>query len=1159
MFLQSLTLKGFKSFAQTAVIDFAPGVSVIVGPNGSGKSNVVDAISWALGSQAPSTLRSQQMDDVIFAGNPGRPALGRAEVTLTLHNADRRLPVDLEEVAISRTLFRSGDSSYAVNAVPARLGDIAELLAAAGVGRHRHVIVSQGRIDAVLSAKPAERRAILEEAAGVSAFRLRKEKAQRRLADTEANLTRLGDQLREVRRTLGPLEQQATTARRHGELAAELEALQIYLLATELRDLRRRRRHVAAQRRDLVDRRAATARRQAELEERITGAEAQLSATGHMELAEAQARLGTLGERVREVHRALEEKQRALQRRREERMAGDVVASLSSEAARIEVALAEARATEAALDPERARAAAAAEVLDADAAVHAARWETSVGVADPLTAAQLRGRLQTLRDVLGRAETEDVALDERQRFLARRRQAAAEEVGRLEVDLGTLRAAEAAAAEALEEAGSQQREADAAETAARRAQAEAQAEHAQWQSRVEALALAMGDLRARSGMEVLSVADGVLGALGDLVVTDEGWEAAFEAAAGEALAAAVVEGSDAARPALAALAQACVAGAVLPALHRGADPPPVGEPLRPHVRSRHRSVEKVLDGLVGAVAVVADWQEACDAVLGYPDAVVVTPAGDCFSRTGWRVGVTRSGATGEALEESRGLLKGAAGALTSTERAVAEAAAAAAVAAAAHAAASGAHREVARRLAGATGRVTDAERSRAALDTETDTAGTRLEQLRTQLSQHREDVDAATAQLAEMQASEDAAAAASRGARADLERRRAALAQQDRSLDVRAEAARTRCGMLTERLEEIGSRLAGREAEVATAAADERRSAALGPLAETLSTSAQELQADLERLRGRQRRVTEALRVAATRLGTDRRRRAELAAEAAEAAEELLGVQRAEDELGLRIEAAAESLRTRHECDEVSATAAPVPTLPEGVSASQRIRQLQGLLRRMGLVNPLAVREYDNLRERHDLLASQVDDIRSSRRNLNKVIRAVDADITETFSRCYSAVAESFAELFAVLFDGGTGRLRLTEPDDPLNSGVEIEARPAGKNLRRLALLSGGERSLAALAFLFAIFRTQHSPFYVLDEVDAALDDVNLHRFLRLVEEFRGEAQLVLVSHQKPTMEIADCLFGVTMRSGGTSRVISERRGDGAEPVTVAATEAQHA
>ncbi|MCE2531642.1 MAG: AAA family ATPase [Acidimicrobiia bacterium] len=238
MFLQALTLKGFKSFAETTTISFAPGLSVIVGPNGSGKSNIVDAISWVLGSQSPTALRSQQMDDVIFAGNPGRPALGRAEVTLTFDNADRRLPLDLDEVAISRTLFRSGDSAYAINATQTRLIDIAEMLSGAGVGRHRHVIVSQGHIDAVLRAKPAERRAVLEEAAGVSAYRVRKEKALRRLTDTEANLARLGDQLNEVRRALRPLEKQASVARRHGALAAELAALQNHRLGAEQGELR---------------------------------------------------------------------------------------------------------------------------------------------------------------------------------------------------------------------------------------------------------------------------------------------------------------------------------------------------------------------------------------------------------------------------------------------------------------------------------------------------------------------------------------------------------------------------------------------------------------------------------------------------------------------------------------------------------------------------------------------------------------------------------------------------------------------------------------------------------------------------------------------------------------------------------------------------------
>ena len=283
---------------------------------------------------------------------------------------------------------------------------------------------------------------------------------------------------------------------------------------------------------------------------------------------------------------------------------------------------------------------------------------------------------------------------------------------------------------------------------------------------------------------------------------------------------------------------------------------------------------------------------------------------------------------------------------------------------------------------------------------------------------------------------------------------------------------------------------------------------------------------------------------AAAQLDGDRRRRAALAASLEDVAEQLLAAQRVEDELGLRIEAVVETLRGQYDCDEVRATRAPEPALAEGATVAGRIRELERLLRRIGPVNPLAVREHDILRERHDLLASQVADVRGARRDLKSLVRAIEAEILEAFSRCYREVAESFEALFGVLFSGGAGRLSLTEPDNPLESGVEIEARPAGKSLRRLALLSGGERSLAALAFLFAVFGTQRSPFYVLDEVDAALDDVNLHRFLRLLEEFRSEAQLLLVTHQRPTMEIADRLYGVTMRPGGTSRVIAERRGD---------------
>ncbi|MCY3925479.1 MAG: AAA family ATPase, partial [bacterium] len=404
------------------------------------------------------------------------------------------------------------------------------------------------------------------------------------------------------------------------------------------------------------------------------------------------------------------------------------------------------------------------------------------------------------------------------------------------------------------------------------------------------------------------------------------------------------------------------------------------------------------------------------------------------------------------------------------------------------------------------------------------------------------------AQLAERQEAVEAAEASATSARAALEGRRGALATERESLEGRAREIRARRGLLVDRLSEIRARLGGHEAAVSAAGADARRSAALSDLAERLAASAQHCGEGLEELRQRQRRVAEAMSATASQLDGDRRRRAALAASLEDAAEQLLAAQRVEDEVGVRIEAVVETLRGQYDCDENRATQTSEPCLAEGVTAPGRIKALERLLRGIGPVNPLAVREHDVLRERHDLLAAQTADVRGARRELTTLVRAIDAEILDAFSRCYREVAESFEGIFSTLFAGGAGRLSLTEPDNPLESGVEIEARPAGKSLRRLALLSGGERSLAALAFLFAVFQSQRSPFYVLDEVDAALDDVNLHRFLRLVEEFRSEAQLVLVTHQRPTMEIADRLYGVTMRPGGASRVIAEGRADADAP-----------
>ena len=849
MYLKSLTLKGFKSFAQTTTVDLGPGLSVVVGPNGSGKSNIVDAIAWVLGSQAPTALRSQQMDDVIFAGNPGRPALGRAEVTLTLDNEDRRLPLDFDEVAISRTLFRSGDSSYAINAAPARLIDIAEMLAAAGVGRHRHVIVSQGRIDAVLNAKPAERRAVLEEAAGVSAYRQRKERALRRLADTEANLERLADQLSEVRRALRPLEQQAETARRHGALATELASLQIHRLGAELSGLRARRREAATQRRDLADRRAAAGREMAALDGRIADAEARLSAAGHVTLVEATERLGVLRDRVLGAQRAVEERRRDYESRRRDRLASDLLVALSDEAAGIEAALVEAGAAEAELGPERDAVAAATSALAADTEAHAARWESPGGAGDPSAAARLQGRLATLRDVAERAEAEVDRLEERSRLIDERREAAAAALERATGEVEARRLEEAAAGEALEAAEARRREAAGAESAARSAHGDAAAEHARWRSRVDALALAMGDVRARSGMEVLAGSDGVLGALGDLVAVDDGWEAAFEAAAGEALAAAVVDGPDAARPALEALARAQVAGAVLPAHRSGAEPPPVGEPLRPHVRARRRGVRRgprrphrrgggggeLARGVRRPGRPPRRHRRHARRRLLLPDRLAGGRRPLRRHRRG-SGGVARWPRAGRELAR-RGRPGGGRGRLRGRRRG------------------QGPRRGVhgAPRLRPATGRGPPAGGSRRAH------AQRRGGRGRGGPRPPRRGGGASPPEPRPRRRGGCAAGGTHRGRRGERRvggggtgRTRRPPGRPGRRaplLEVRASEIRTRRRLLADRLEEIGARLAGHEAAVAASGADARRSAALSDLAERLAASAAVCQSGLEELR----------------------------------------------------------------------------------------------------------------------------------------------------------------------------------------------------------------------------------------------------------------------------------------------------------------------
>ena len=1150
MYLKTLTLKGFKSFAEATVLDLEPGVTVVVGPNGSGKSNVVDAIGWVLGAQAPSAVRAQKMDDVIFAGTAKRSALGRAEVSLTIDNGSGMLPIEFSEVTITRTLFRSGDSEYAINGVPCRLLDIQELLSDSGVGRQQHVIISQGQIDAVLNARPEERRSIIEEAAGVLKYRRRKEKSERRLDSTEANLTRLQDLLREVRRQLRPLERQADAARRHGDVVAELQALRIHVAGRELTGLRSRLAGAAQRRIELAGNERDIKTELAGLDTAVMATEARLTAMGGDDLGDSLAQFESLFEKARGLSSLLAERRRGIDRDRGAFVDQGVIATLEAESARLQSELTETAAEAALLEPQALELAEAETVLAAERERFEVDWAD--GVAAPSgRASEVRGELAALRQGAERGEGEMARMRARLDVLTDKTARLAEDAERLRVDISAAEQAELPLVESLDGAEQWRADAEAALAEAEAAHRTAESELHSWQARADALALALDEARSAAGAERLAAVDGVLGTLLDLVEVDPGWEAAFEAAAGEALAAVVVDSVGSARRALEALHGEAISGAVL-ALSDAqviTDLPPVGDPVRRHVRSSRAGVDALLDALVGsAVMVAGGWAEAVDIVLAHPGATVVTPDGDRFGRTGWRVGAAGSGATGAALDEARARVTSAAsavevavGRLSDARQGVEQA--------------RKAEDDLSRQLDDNDGRLSAAgdglqrvETDRRDASTEADALQTHVGELSARVARERERIAELEAELPMLEAAE--METAERGvamgeARARLEERAAEVGAMRTDIEVRGAGTAERMEFLQRRLGEVEQRLTGAAQE--RAAAEERRleldrrQLATDRLITHVTERLGVVEVELGSLRERRRRQSEAAREVAVELDTFRRRRADAEKTLTEVRERQQRLEIDDAETKLRIETAVEALRRDLDTEPDAAMAAECPPLAEGATPAGRIRELERDLRIMGPINPLALEEFEALQERHEFLQSQLDDVKESRRELAKIIKAIDGEIVNVFASAYADVALNFEHLFDTLFPGGKGRLRLTDPDNLLDTGIEVEARPSGKNVRKLSLLSGGERSLTALAFLFAVFRSRPSPFYVMDEVEAALDDVNLHRFLGLVAEFRNDAQLVIVSHQKRTMEAADCLYGVTMQPGGSSRVVSEK------------------
>jgi chromosome segregation protein len=1194
VFLKSLTLKGFKSFAETTTLEFEPGVTVVVGPNGSGKSNVVDAVAWVLGAQGPSTVRSAKMEDVIFAGTPTRAALGRAEVSLTIDNSAGLLPIDFSEVTITRTLFRTGESEYAINRVPCRLLDIQELLSDTGVGRQQHVIVSQGNLDAILNSRPEERRLVIEEAAGVLKFRRRKERSERRLESTEASLVRLQDLLREVRRQLRPLEKQADAARRHGDLVGELAAVRRYLLSGELSAVEarltsglRERGELEGAERELraalagldadilrAEVEMATAAEAADVADVADGADAtegadvaaRPGARPAVDLAELVSRAEADKARAAGLVALLEERQRSVQRALTATTDRDVIAALEAEAEALTEGLVGADEEATGLLPladdlAEAEAALAQETEAVDEA-----WRRDEPrVTDP--GAEVRGELVALRASLEQSAGEAHRLESRLESIQRRVARLTAERDRLRGVVADTEAARGRLADDERSANAKANQAEAELAAATDAQRQADAAQHRWSAREEALTQALDEARARAGAERLAEIGGVMGTLVELVEVDEGCEAAFEAAAGAVLAAVVVDGVSAGRRGLAALHQAGAPGAVVPLPERGPDRGGPGDPrggdataasaalpegatwLRDLVRARLPGVAALLDQLLADAAVVeGGWETAVDVAIARPELVVVTRAGDRCAQGLWQLRAGATGATGAALEEARRQARASAAAAAAAESDL--------QAARRQAADTGAQRDrAAREVEANDARHRAATDARQRIDAEWAEADSEHAATIVQRQELADRLERERARVAEMESllpaleqraeAEAERAAAERAARSRLAERTAAVAARRRELEVRAAGLEERRTMTARRLEEVEQRLRRNVAERDGAAARrqqlERMVAVTPRLLGLVSARQGELENMLGCLREARRAQAEAARARTERLEQLRRQRSTAERQLAESRERANRVELDHTEARLRLEGLTEAIRRDLDCEPEAIRGSECPPLPPGTSASSRRGELERELRLMGPINPLALEEHTALLERHQFLEAQLEDVRNARRELTKVIRAVDAEIVEVFRAAYADVADNFEQLFATLFPGGQGRLRLTDPDHLLETGIEVEARPSGKNVRRLSLLSGGERSLTAMAFLFAVFRSRPSPFYLMDEVEAALDDVNLHRFLDLLHEFRAEAQLLVVSHQKRTMEAADCLYGVTMAPGGSSRVVSER------------------
>lgn len=1170
MYLKSLILKGFKSFADRGTLSLEPGVTVVVGPNGSGKSNISDAVLWVLGEQSAKTLRGQAMEDVIFAGSSARQAVGVAEVDLVLDNTDGTLPLEFTEVTITRRMYRSGESEYLINQSPARLMDIQDLLHDSGLGRDTHSIISQGRLDEVLNSRAEDRRALIEEAAGVLKHKKRKERALRKLAGLDAHLERARDITGEIDRQLRPLQRQADRAATHAEIISKLRDLEVGLAVDDLRRLQGTWDELAKREKE-ADTDVELARfRLAEKERELAKFQSLLEEKGLFvgDLSEQRRRMQSILERLDAGLLLLEEKGKNLVSRLSELRAKLHQAETRSaqRSGELERLITERTETDARL---KALYQQLNEVRKEAEQVRKARMAAD----DDLSriAAEIRRvrkQIEDDRTALGKAEQalaaaslEEELLAERAAQVREQRQSAAATLSARRARLDTIDAQlskvkrDMAAADSdvdkrVRVLDSRRRELDSRREALTAARAEARGlEEVDRAFAAASPALALAISRQRE-------LPGLIGPLAEQVRAPEKYERLVERLLGADLFGLLVE-DDAAASRIAAALASDTEGEIsllpLTAKRYGSEArASSGDRLIDELECDDH-LRGAVEALLGDVYLVknvdaayAAWRtDTTAARFATPEGAVVWPNGKLT------LGVQLADAEGVLARKRRiHSLHDEVEALTAQ---VGEAEAATSSAEEALSLAQQDALELSQKLAAATGEhdslleeVGRLESQLTALDNESAAVDRRVSEIGERSAKDRPLIDHITGRITageEELAAFEEQSAVSREQRDTRFREESAVSERLSACQVdiatvseREVHLKRQVNTITAELKELADTVTkSRDTEQALELLRER----IQPVHELylvlqeradhwavkLRDRARFEQADSESLRETIHAAQDAVRSAQAEIDTKNESMSDLRVEKGQLEVQVnQAVRRIVEEFGVPLETALAS-----------------EPLDDRIAAEDRAHRFRKQISNLGPVNPVAMEEFEALRTRRDFMAAQIEDLDASRKALSKVVAAIDRKLRDRFLETFEQVDRHFQEIFSILFPGGTAQLQLTEPEDPETTGVEVIAQPRGKKLAKMSLLSGGEKSLTALALLFAVYRTRPCPFYILDEVEAALDDTNLRRFCAFVDSMREHTQFIVVSHQRRTMEMADVLYGVSMQADGVSKVVSQK------------------